>query len=426
MPEHAARRIVLCLDGTWNSAYNEQRRRDGHRVLKPSNVLKICRAVRPFAGDGTVQIAYYDIGVGSIAEYPGAANWLLYRSDRALGGAWGAGFEGNVEDALHFLAMNFEPGDEVYVFGFSRGAATARAITQFLDWNGGLPAKIDAYYLPILFRTFVTTKGDPQERTRLLEQIRTERETERPRRESLLPFHPVPVTYLGVWDTVMALGSRFKMPKGEKSFYVGTMPAACVAHARQALSIDERRLDFVPEVWAEARKGQVMEQRWFAGVHSNVGGGYTHDGLANIALRWIVEGTAGLDLDPAYLNHFGGYFGDSLYESNSRLYSALDWLRRRSGKRSLVQQPAAAHLELDRSVLLRMCAEKVQGANDEPSDRPYRPENVIEYLAQVENLPAWLRSIDIDQLPDDVMQQIRQLRKKQPPAQATQTAAAHP
>jgi uncharacterized protein (DUF2235 family) len=70
---------------------------------------------------------YYDIGVGSLAQYPGTANRLLYLADKALGGAWGAGFEGNIEDALNFLVLNHREGDEVFIFGFSRGAATALA-----------------------------------------------------------------------------------------------------------------------------------------------------------------------------------------------------------------------------------------------------------------------------------------------------------
>src|SRR5260370_5868198 len=157
-----SRRLVICLDGTWNSSFSEHMRRDQHgehTVLKPTNTLKTCRAVLPLAGDGRMQISYYDIGVGALAEYPGTANELLYKFDRLLGGAWAAGFEGNVEDALHFLAVNFQLDDEVFVFGFSRGAAEARAVTQFLDWNGGLPQKKDAYYLPILFRAYVASHG---------------------------------------------------------------------------------------------------------------------------------------------------------------------------------------------------------------------------------------------------------------------------
>src|SRR5581483_4791802 len=154
------RRLVLCLDGTWNSAYSLKRRSDGHAVFKPSNVLKVARAVVPYdaAGDRQ-QIVLYHIGVGSLARYPGVSNRLLSVADKVLGGGWGAGFEENVEEALEFLAHNHEPGDEVFVFGFSRGAATAQAVTRFLDWAGGLPLKHDSYYLPRLFHDYVSRRG---------------------------------------------------------------------------------------------------------------------------------------------------------------------------------------------------------------------------------------------------------------------------
>jgi len=126
------RRLVLCLDGTWNSTASEARRRDGDTVLKPTNVLKLARAVLPQTGDGGEQVVYYDIGVGSLARYPGAANRLLAVADRLLGGGWGAGFESQVEKALGFLVVNHRPEDELYVFGFSRGAAAAQALTRFL------------------------------------------------------------------------------------------------------------------------------------------------------------------------------------------------------------------------------------------------------------------------------------------------------
>src|SRR5262245_1734261 len=105
------RRLVLCLDGTWNNTASAARRRDGDTVLKPTNVLKLARAVVPRDGDGCEQVVYYDIGVGSLARYPGVANRLLALADRLLGGAWGAGFEGQVEKALGFLVVNHQPGD---------------------------------------------------------------------------------------------------------------------------------------------------------------------------------------------------------------------------------------------------------------------------------------------------------------------------
>src|SRR2546422_608119 len=99
----------------------------------------------------------------------------------------------------------------------------------------------------------------------------------------------------------MALGSRFQATAASTSssartFYAGPAPAACVERARQALAIDEHRFDFRPEIWTHRLAHQTMEQRWFAGVHSNVGGGYVNDGLANIAFHWILEGAVGQGL----------------------------------------------------------------------------------------------------------------------------------
>lgn len=419
------RRIVLCLDGTWNSPYDEARRDDGTKVLKPTNTLKLCRAVVPIDDTGRAQITYYDIGVGSLAEYPGLSNRLLHFFDRFFGGAWGAGFEGNVEDALHFLALNYEPGDEVFIFGFSRGAATARAIPRFLDWNGGLPQKGDAYFLPVLFREYVLARGDAEQREPALRRIATE--LERNKKQPLRPFHPVTVKYLGVWDTVMALGSRFQA-KGSstssaaRSFHAGTSPAACVLHARQALAIDEERFDFRPEVWIDHLPDQRLEQRWFAGVHSNVGGGYTNDGLANIAFHWILDGANedGLQTDHEYTKFFKKYPFDSLYSSSSFMYRVLDVLRLRvgRGKRSLLGRPATANLELEPLVIKRMRAkpEELEKGSD-AGVKPYRPENVLLFLACQPDLTAYLEGIGINDLatkplPDDVLRRIKELRPR--------------
>jgi uncharacterized protein (DUF2235 family) len=419
------RRLVLCLDGTWNSPYDEARRDDGTKVLKPTNTLKLCRAVIPLDATGRAQVAYYDIGVGSLAEYPGISNRLLHFVDRLVGGAWGAGFEGNVEDALHFLTLNYETDDEIFIFGFSRGAATARAVTRFLDWAGGLPQKRDAYFLPVLFRAYVLARGNPSQRDVTMHNINEGLQQEG--KAPLLPFHTPVVRYLGVWDTVMALGSRFKATgastsSAARSFHAGTNPAACVKHARQALAVDEERFDFRPEIWRDHGPDQVMEQRWFAGVHSNVGGGYTHDGLANIAFDWILDGAhdEGLATDPEYTKYFKKYPLASLYSSNSTLYRVLDVLRFRvgQGKRVLIERPATANLTLDGSVIKRMRAKPDElQKGSAPTNTAYRPENVLSFLACQPDLSAYLESIGIDDLatkplPDDVLQRIAALQPR--------------
>lgn len=441
-PLRPPRRLVLCLDGTWNSAYDEHKRRDGHTVLKPTNVLKMCRAVVPFdESSGRTQVSYYDIGVGSLAEYPGLSNKLLYASDRIFGGGWGAGFEGNVEDALHFLVLNFERDDEVFIFGFSRGAATARAVTQFLDWNHGLPEKDDAYYLPRLFRAYVISHGAAEVQEKEIAAINTDRQKEGPSGlRPLKPFRPVRVKFLGVWDTVVALGSRFEPVGGTaagagRSFYAGRAPATCVEFARQALAIDEQRFDFRPEIWVDRLPGQRMEQRWFAGVHSNIGGGYLNDGLANVAFRWMLEGATsqGLKIDPDYVRFYVPYVRDSLYDSSSFLYRILDFLRGRrdAGKRDLLSVPANGNADIDASVIARMQAaprELSPASNDRPPSQPYRPHNVILFLAQQPDLGAYLQRIGVPDgehvpLPEDVKHQIAELKKRAAPSAHTDLAS---
>jgi uncharacterized protein (DUF2235 family) len=432
-PTMRPRRLVLCLDGTSNNDFNPQRREQGQEVLKPTNVLKTCRAVVPWdERTGREQIAYYDIGVGSLTRYPGAANHALYTFDRFLGGAWGAGFEGNVERALTFIVLNHQPGDEVFLFGFSRGAATARGVTRFIDWAGGLPRKQDAYYLPFLFQGFIESRGQlPVDG--FIQALNAQSTAEKKSR--LGPLQPITVEYLGVWDTVMALGSRFKATGGSttevsKSFYLDKQPARCVKHARQALAVDEARFDFRPEIWTGARPEQSLEQRWFPGVHSNVGGGYVHDGLANLAFHWILRGAEehGLVVDPQFVRFYSGYPYDRLYRSESLLYRVLDRLRWAygRGKRELLGRPATANLSLDPSVVYRIRADpKAIKQGGGPADllypevkQPYRPQNVLAFLACQPNLDEYLRGIGVDeerrQLPADVMQQLAKLRQDCP------------
>jgi uncharacterized protein (DUF2235 family) len=415
-----AKRIILCLDGTWNSPFDEQKREDGTTVLRPSNVLKVARAVYPQAAGGTPQLVYYDIGVGSLAKYPGIANRILARSDSWLGGGFAAGFEGNVEDALTFLTMNFVPGDEVFIFGFSRGAATARAVTHFLKWSKGVPRKFDAYYLPRLFRAYVMARGAEEAFGAEVAEINREK-------TKLHPLVPVTITYLGVWDTVAALGSlahllRAKRVNAKRSFHIADAPASCVRTARHAIAVDEKRLDFPPEIWTRTSDpAQKMEQRWFAGVHSNVGGGYLKDGLANIAFHWILDGATGLGLevDTQFTAFFPRLHSGTQNESLTRTYQTLEWVRRRKGKgvRELTGYPAAANLELDPSVIARMQEPSVPfkpGKKAAEVQRPYRPANVIRYLAAQNNLDAYLTSIGASgPLPPDVMADIAAIQAAQ-------------
>jgi uncharacterized protein (DUF2235 family) len=419
------RRLVVCLDGTWNSTYNRKMRTDGHAVFKPSNVLKLARAVLPYdAEHGVDQIVNYDTGVGSLAEYPGWSNRGLASVDKTLGGGWGAGFEANIDRALSFLVLNYQPGDEVFVFGFSRGAATAQALTRFIDWSRGLPVKRDAYYLSRLFGAYLAGEAKVA-REEVIAQINRERNAERRPLPPLASFQPVDIVLLGVWDTVLALGSRvLEGPRLNRSFHVGPELPACVRHARQALAVDEARSDFRPEVWRsfDAHR-QTLEQRWFAGVHSNVGGGYVDDGLANLALQWMLREAAALGLvfDKSFTSKYRGYAQDRLYRSESVGYRAADAMRRRSGRgrRSLVDAASEARYTLDPSVIWRIQADpsarNAKGELTHPDLRHlYRPRNVMRFLAAQPDLASYLSSIGVAaaDLPPDVAGAVDAERKK--------------
>ena len=388
-----ASRLIICLDGTWNSTSNSRERDDETLVLKPTNPLKLARGVLPVARDGTTrQITYYDSGVGAQGVYPGFSNRVLNFTDSKLGGLWGAGFEANIEQAMTFLSNNYGEGDEIYVFGFSRGAAQARGLTQFLSWLGGIPAKRDAYYIPEFFGLYLKTqmRGDPKDITSTKGDVPATR------------IRPAGVRLLGVWDTVMSLGARFRATRttsvDEKSFHVQPTPAACVRTALQALAIDEKRYDFRPEIWQGCGSDQVLEQRWFAGAHGNVGGSYGNDGMANVALHWMLDRakSLGLDFDEDFLAHYRPYVQDEIGETQTLMYIIAEALRFRLGKgvRALDGHPATANLSIDRTVVQRMCSDP---KTHKYLKTPYRPEEVLKLArSHAGGMEGFLRSFGLD------------------------------
>lgn len=397
------KRIVISLDGTWNNPYNLKEREDGRFVYKPSNPLKTARAVLPLASRNISQITYYDAGVGGLNKHPGVSNGMLRWVDNKLGGAWGAGFESNIEDAYHFLAHNYVAGDEVYLFGFSRGAAQVRALARFLDWVGGVPQKADAYYIPVLYRHYLESHGELGS-FEVVEKI-----NENKSKDLIQAFTPVPIQFLGVWDTVMALGSRIKLSgqgtsTRERAFHVGESPAARVKVARQALAIDERRADFRPEIWQSARSEvQSLKQAWFCGVHSNIGGGYQKDGLANEALHWMLDEASalGLEFDDDFIGKYRPFSRHKLYESYSKRYKFFDGIRKQTGFRSLFLSEEARS-KIHPSVFSRLNADPEEKKPDEEAlkfpdlETLYRPENLLAYLATRPDLDDYLESAALE------------------------------
>lgn len=257
--------------------------------MRPTNVVKLARWVLPQAGDGTVQKTYYDRGVGT-------GDFI----DRLFGGAFGVGLAHNAREAYRFLSLHHEAGDEVYFFGFSRGAYTVRRTAGMLRKCGLAPnagkATIKEAY-DLYSRREARAEGGADSKAALA--FREKHGAQR-----------IPVRFLGVWDTVGShgiagvlgqLGSMFS-----KARFHDQLLSSDVEHACHAVAIDECRRLFQPTLFAQsktgAERGHVLEQSWFAGVHSNVGGGYQDTGLSDIALHWMAARAEarGLALDPRW------------------------------------------------------------------------------------------------------------------------------
>jgi uncharacterized protein (DUF2235 family) len=252
----AMKRLVLCCDGTWNSPANEH----------VSNIEKLVRSVSVgLQPDGSQQVVEYVAGVGSRG----------YLTDRLLGRAFGHGFTNNVVDGYRFLALNYEPGDEIVVLGYSRGAYTARSVVGMISAVGLLtPESIVGNRLREAEAAYRDLS--PQRAARLAEF-----KAKHGRRG-------VRVKFLGVFDTVGALG--VPGPSRRKYRFHDVRLSKIVDVARQALAIDERRITFAPCLWeVPADHPGDVEQVWFPGTHGDVGGGGARCGLSDLALQWMAD-----------------------------------------------------------------------------------------------------------------------------------------
>ncbi|WP_462164250.1 DUF2235 domain-containing protein [Pseudoalteromonas xiamenensis] len=269
------KRLILCMDGTWNKPAQYDR---GKR--KPSNVVKMARGILPCSEEGVHQVVFYSEGVGT--------RWGL---DKVLGGVLGIGLSTNVRRAYRFLVHNYQPGDEIYCFGFSRGAYTVRSVVGLIYQIGLLP-KSHAFYLPEAYDLY-------RERapSSVIQAFREKHQT-----------RSVPIRFVGVWDTVGALGIPVKINALNRRYQFHNVSLTPnIEHAYQALAIDERRGLFKPAIWRlPPGSSQKLDQQWFAGSHSNVGGGYEKDGLANISLHWLKDNAAnlGLAFDEEFLSFY--------------------------------------------------------------------------------------------------------------------------
>lgn len=337
------KRLVVCTDGTWNS--RDRARADGHGL---TNVAKLCAGIAPRDVTGVPQRSTYLAGVGT-------GPWW----DRVVGGAFGVGVSQNIQKAYGWIVDNYQPGDELFFFGFSRGAFTARSLVGFIR-NCGILRREHASMVPEAYAFYRNRDAETHPRTRKSQDFRDSYS------------HPgIPILKcIGVWDTVGSLGVPTTGPVGwytrRRYGFHDVALSSWVQNAFHALAVDERRKPFAPTLWElkdedahNPDRRQRVEQMWFCGVHSNVGGGYADARLSDLALRWIMDRSRECGL--AFVAEADSRRGDCLgklensmslfYRMFGPLVRIVDWERRdpQGGKLHTFERVASSTFERRRT-----------------------------------------------------------------------------
>lgn len=290
MQASEARQIVICCDGTNNNLTGRK---------KDTNVVKLATVLSRVAGTQGPML-FYDPGVGNAGALPGVTviDQLRRRAERISGLAFGRGVYENLEQCYLFLMANYRPGDQLYIFGFSRGSFTARSLAGLINIFGVLQSHMVSM-VPTLIHAYFADRNagaaaDFEDIAKQSKQI----------------FCPpgareVYMQYVGVWDTVASVGLR---PFQAKITAKPTIKGKRYLNVRHALALDEHRAQFKPRLYEDengsyaAANGATatIEQRWFRGSHCDVGGGYGEGEtlISDRAFQWIVSEAVrcGLDL----------------------------------------------------------------------------------------------------------------------------------
>ncbi len=302
------RNIILCMDGTWNKPGQTDQGKE-----TKTNVRKLYEAL----ADRPDQVRGYFAGVGTD---PG---------EKASGGAFGWGLFDQIKNGYRALREQFAPGDRIYIFGFSRGAFSARSLAGMILRCGVIRKDVENVKIPGLVADLVTTQQDGNLKVDVTDKVFAmyKHGYEKDNRTEVEQFkreycNDTTVRLVGVWDTVGALGipDEFFIP-ALRNFdraidarlygFLDTDLNPRIEAAYHAVAIDEQRKPFLPTLWTDARgavprvnaAGSNVEQVWFAGAHSNVGGGYADSGLSDIALKFMIDRASanGLQFTPAAL-----------------------------------------------------------------------------------------------------------------------------
>ena len=309
-----ARNIVICSDGTGNEISENI-----------SNVLKLYRVTRKTDRTEPRQLVFYDPGVGTLAR-PDPWNTLKQNTAMVMGLAFGYGLDDNVLAAYEFLIDNWERGDQIYLFGFSRGAYTVRVLAALIH-TVGLLSREQKHLSGAALTAYKQTSAAAQRATQDLVAASGAADALAPD-DRASQFARITSTrwptirFMGVWDTVASIitprPDRFFLFSLEELLFTRSNPS--VAAFRQAISIDERRRMFRLHPWEPGQmfranrfvataydKPQDSDQVWFAGVHADVGGGYpeAESGLSKYPLLWMIREAEkhGLSVNPQTVNH---------------------------------------------------------------------------------------------------------------------------
>lgn len=388
MEKFRVKRLIFCFDGTWNK-------------LDPdlaTNVVLTAASIQRVDARGVSQIIHYDEGVGT-------DSWTAWR-----GGMFGTGLIENVREAYRFLVFNYDPGDEIYVFGFSRGAYSARTFVGFLRHVGPLRrlhvGRIDEALSLYEARNKGKAGGDDAMRRFRADYsdtvcIGAMDDTWRCANKPGYKKGSAPeleVAYLGVWDTVGALGVPAAIPLSgrlnrEYEFHDPSIDGF-IRSARHAVALDERRMLFPPILFGDLdelnREAGVAsedpkapyQEKWFPGVHGSVGGGGDIRGLSDDALAWVLAGAkdAGLKLDTAIGTRIHGFAPNHsaslVNEADPKWSGTLILKTPRRGPSKLSQVSAAAQRRWRTDAVLL-------------GGSPYRPASLNSVAADLNQLGPW-------------------------------------
>ncbi len=280
-----AKNIVVCCDGTCSDV-----------TCDSTNVLRLFRSLLR----SEHQIVYYDSGVGTVSD-PSNTSWLGKTLSRKLDGAIGTSVRDNVCKAYQFLVRTYSPGDRIYLFGFSRGAYTVRALAGMIHFLGLVQPELTG-----LDRLGWTIYADDHHNLPISKRFEAGNRFKR----SFSRDEPVRIHFVGAWDTVSAFGWLWQLRTVP---FTANNPS--IDHVRHAVALDEYRTAFQPNLFRPASIHQHIsfQELWFPGSHGDVGGGYpeAESGLSKITLQWMFEEAAGQGclFDHRLVNDFLGQDG---------------------------------------------------------------------------------------------------------------------